>query len=300
MPPELVDIEVVRVRDRAVRDAHDCLAVEAPLEIRLDGRPFAVIMRTPGADRELAAGFLFSEGVLKDPDDLGAIAWCTDPAASHPENVVTVTLTGPSARALADALASRRQVVANSSCGVCGRASIEALTVGRPAAVSAFRPSAQVIAGLSAALRARQAIFTRTGGLHAAGLFDAAGALLDSAEDVGRHNAVDKVIGRRILREALPACDTILFVSGRTSFEIVQKAWLAGIPCVASVSAPSSLAVDLAREAGMTLLGFVREGGFNIYTGTVAGTDAAADDGKAAAIDPGTDAGTEPGPAAGR
>jgi formate dehydrogenase assembly factor FdhD len=138
-------------------------------------------------------------------------------------------------------------VVANSSCGVCGRASIEALAVGGPAPVSPFGPA-----------------------------FDAEGTPLDSAEDVGRHNAVDKVIGRRILREALPACETILFVSGRTSFEIVQKAWLAGIPCVASVSAPSSLAVDLARTAGMTLIGFVRDAAFNVYTGTVADVDAVA------------------------
>jgi FdhD protein len=243
------------------------VAVEAPLEIRLGGVPFAVVMRTPGADRELAAGFLFAERVLKTQDDLGAIAWCTDPRATHAENVVNVTLTGVSAEALESALRSRRQVVANTSCGVCGRASIEALIVDGSPIASPVQVPPEVVIAMPAALRARQAVFSQTGGLHAAGLFALNGTLLDSAEDVGRHNAVDKVIGRLILREALPAASDVLFVSGRTSFEIVQKAWLAGISCVASVSAPSSLAVELAASVGMTLIGFVRERGFNVYAG---------------------------------
>lgn len=243
------------------------MAVEAPLEIRLGGVPFAVVMRTPGADRELAAGFLFAERVLKTQDDLGTIAWCTDLRATNPENVVNVTLTGVSADALESALASRRQVVTNASCGVCGRVSIESLMVDCARIEAPVRVPAEVVTAMPAALRARQAVFTQTGGLHAAGLFAADGTLLDVAEDVGRHNAVDKVIGRLILREALPASAVALFVSGRTSFEIVQKAWLAGISCVASVSAPSSLAVELAASAGMTLIGFVRDAGFNVYAG---------------------------------
>jgi FdhD protein len=267
VPPELADIDVVRVRNRASRRERDCVAVEAPLEIRLGGVPFAVVMRTPGADRELAAGFLFAERVLKTQDDLGTIAWCTDLRATNPENVVNVTLTGVSADALESALASRRQVVANASCGVCGRVSIESLMVDCARIEAPVRVPAEVVTAMPAALRARQAVFTQTGGLHAAGLFAADGTLLDVAEDVGRHNAVDKVIGRLILREALPASAVALFVSGRTSFEIVQKAWLAGISCVASVSAPSSLAVELAASAGMTLIGFVRDAGFNVYAG---------------------------------
>jgi FdhD protein len=267
VPPELTDVDVVRVRDRTGRRDRDCVAVEAPLEIRLGGVPFAVVMRTPGADRELAAGFLFAERVLKTQDDLGTIAWCTDLRATNPENVVNVTLTGASAASLDAALGSRRQVIANASCGVCGRVSIESLRVDCPRIDAPVRVPSDVVLSLPAALRGRQAVFTQTGGLHAAGLFAPDGELLDAAEDVGRHNAVDKIIGRMILREALPASSVVLFVSGRTSFEIVQKAWLAGISCVASVSAPSSLAVELAASAGMTLIGFVREGGFNVYAG---------------------------------
>lgn len=267
VPPELADVDVVRVRERSGSRDRDRVAVEAPLEIRLGGIAFAVVMRTPGADRELAAGFLFAERVLKTQEDLGAIAWCTDVRATSPENVVNVTLTGASYAALESALGSRRQVVANASCGVCGRVSIESLMVDCARIDAPVRVPAEIITAMPAALRARQAVFSQTGGLHAAGLFATDGTLLDVAEDVGRHNAVDKVIGRLILREALPASSVVLFVSGRTSFEIVQKAWLAGISCVASVSAPSSLAVELAASAGMTLIGFVRDAGFNVYAG---------------------------------
>ncbi len=269
MPGEITRVDVTRVRDGRPERTTDPVAIEAPLEIRLGGVPFAVIMRTPGADIELAAGFLFAERVLKSADDLGAIAHCTDPEASHRENIVDVTLTGASAEALDAALGSRRQVVTNSSCGVCGRLSIESLAIDCPRIETPWTVSPGVIASFPSRLRARQRVFDQTGGLHAAGLFTAEGALTDLAEDVGRHNAVDKVIGRLILREALPSGGTVLFVSGRTSFEIVQKAWLAGIPCVASVSAPSSLAIELAASAGITLIGFVRDGGFNLYTGEV-------------------------------
>ena len=239
--------------------------------MRLHGRPFAVVMRTPGADRELAAGFLLAEGVLKSADDLGTIEHCTDPSPHHPltpsplENVINVTLAG---RALADldrVLEGRRQVAGNASCGMCGRLTIESLTVQAAPLVAGRQVPIEVVMGLPERLRANQRTFDETGGLHAAGLFGPGGELKILAEDVGRHNAVDKVVGRMLLNDALPLSEFLLFVSGRTSFEIVQKALLAGIPIVGAVSAPSSLAVELAEAAGITLLGFVRDGGCNIY-----------------------------------
>jgi FdhD protein len=261
MPEPVRSVQVIRV-DRGTRtEDADRAAVEEPLEIRLHGRPFAVVMRTPGADRELAAGFLLSESVIAGPDDLGTIAYCQDA-----ENVLNVTLAGEAGERLEEVLASRRQVTMNSSCGLCGRLTIESLTVDRPAVRSAFSIAPAALASLPQRLRASQRLFDETGGLHAAGLFAADGQLAVVAEDVGRHNAVDKVVGRMILAEALPVVDRVLCVSGRTSFEIVQKAYLAGIPIVASVSAPSSLAIDLARDAGLTLVGFVRGSTFNVYS----------------------------------
>ena len=257
-------IDVTRVRGLAWTRATDCAAVEEPLEVRLHGRSFAVIMRTPGADRELAAGFLFAERVLEHADDLGTIEYCTDPGAEHPENIVNVTVT----RTAADIdrlLMERRQVMTNSSCGLCGRLTIESLSTDGPPLDVSWMIERTVLAQLPGVLRAAQKTFDSTGGLHAAGLFTPDGHLEDLAEDVGRHNAVDKVIGRMLMREALPLSERLLFVSGRTSFEILQKAFLAGISVVAGVSAPSTLAVDLAAEAGITLVGFVRGDGFNIY-----------------------------------
>jgi FdhD protein len=259
-------VEIVRVRAGERAALTDRAAAEEPLEIRLHGRPFAVIMRTPGADRELAAGFLFAERVVRSPGDLGAIEHCTDPASDHPENIVNVTLAGDGALSLERALGERRQVTMNSSCGMCGRLTIESLRAEAPEIDALWTVSRRVVISLPDRLRAAQAIFDETGGLHAAGLFRPDGALDETAEDVGRHNAVDKVIGRMLMREALPLSRHMLFVSGRTSFEIVQKAVLAGIPIVGSVSAPSSLAVDLAHEAGVTLIGFVRGESFNIYS----------------------------------
>jgi len=259
-------VTVIRVRDGVQSPDADLAATEEPLEVRLHGRPFAVIMRTPGADRELAAGFLLAEGVLTGADDLGTIAHCTDPSAEHPENIVDVTLTGGSPETIERLLAGRRQVTTNSSCGLCGRQTIDSLRSDRPPLTSAWDVAPETLASLPEALRATQSVFDETGGLHAAGLFTADGRLRDVAEDVGRHNAVDKVVGRALMRDALPLSDALLFVSGRTSFEIVQKAFVAGIPLVAAVSAPSSLAIELAGEAGITLVGFVRGRGFNIYT----------------------------------
>lgn len=262
-------VHVVRMRDGRPADASDCVAVEAPLEVRVGGVPFATIMRTPGQDRELAAGFLFAERVLRHPDDLGTIEHCVDKDASHPENVVNVGVTGASAEAAAAALAGRRAVVASSACGVCGRRSIEDLAAGCSPVEPISDISASVILTLPATLRRAQSAFEQTGGLHAAGLFATDGAVMATAEDVGRHNAVDKIIGRRILRDEIPVRHTLLCVSGRTSFEIVQKAWVAGIPCIVAVSAPSSLAIELAEAAGITLVGFARDSGFNVYTGRV-------------------------------
>lgn len=258
-------VDVIRVRGTEQLRVVDCAAAEEPLEVRLHGQSFAVVMRTPGADRELAAGFLFAERVLTGAGELGTIECCTDPAAKHPENVVNVTLVDGTPAKIERILAGRRQVTTNSSCGLCGRLTIESLRAeGQPLDAS-WSVSRSVLSSFPDSLRAAQRTFDATGGLHAAGLFTAEGRLDDLAEDVGRHNAVDKVIGRMLMREALPLFDRVLFVSGRTSFEIVQKAFLAGIPVLVSVSAPSTLAIDLAIETGMTLVGFVRGNGFNLY-----------------------------------
>jgi FdhD protein len=254
-------VEVIRVSGGERTVAADHAATEEPMEVRLHDRPFAVIMRTPGADLELAAGFLLAERVITGPDDLATIEHCADNV-----NVVNVTLQAAAAARVERALAERRNVVANASCGLCGRVTIDSLRESAAPLNGDLSLNAGVVAALPGSLRAAQPLFDATGGLHAAGLFRATGELLTSAEDVGRHNAVDKVIGRLLLREALPASSMVLCVSGRTSFEIVQKAWFAGIPVLVAVSAPSSLAVSLAREAGITLVGFVRDGSFNIYS----------------------------------
>jgi FdhD protein len=258
---------VVRVRGGRREGDVDRAATEEPLEIRLHGRPFAVIMRTPGADRDLAAGFLLAEQVISGSDDLGTIEYCTErPPVARPtlqENIVNVTLMDQAR--VERALADRRQVTTNSSCGMCGRRTIESLTADVAPVASTWTMPAPILLRLPERLRAAQAGFDETGGLHAAGLFTPDGQLADHAEDVGRHNAVDKVVGRMLLRDALPLSRHLLCVSGRTSFEIVQKAVLAGVPIVAAVSAPSSLAIELAHESGITLIGFVRGDSFNIY-----------------------------------
>jgi len=257
-------VDVVRVGATTSETHHDVAAAEEPLEIRLDNAPFIVTMRTPGADRELAAGFLLAERIIEGPDDLGTIQHCTDPDAAA-GNVLNVTLAGSAVTRARDALARRRTVTTTSACGVCGRQSIDDLMVGLAPVAVTWSVSRDVITRLPDLLRASQSTFDATGGLHAAGLFDRTGRLIAVAEDVGRHNAVDKVVGAQLLMEQFPLSDRILFVSGRTSFEIVQKAVAARVPMVAAVSAPTSLAVDLARRSGVTLLGFVRGGTFNIY-----------------------------------
>ncbi|MEV3977790.1 formate dehydrogenase accessory sulfurtransferase FdhD [Nonomuraea sp. NPDC049758] len=263
----------VRIRELAgsgSRDRRDDLATEEPLEIRLTGgdgtrKTVAITMRTPGHDFELAAGFLSGEG-LAGPDDIAAIAYCTDddlpPEARY--NTVTVRLHGP----VPDLPALDRHFLTSSACGVCGSAGLDALH-GRckPIPRGSLELTPEVLYGLPGALRAAQGVFGKTGGLHAAGLFSATGTLLALREDVGRHNAVDKLVGWAALADRLPLAEHVLMVSGRASYEIMQKALAAGVPAVCAVSAPSSLAVDLAREFGLTLVGFLRGERCNVYAG---------------------------------
>jgi FdhD protein len=244
----------------------DTLAVEEPMEIRVGGEPFTITMRTPGHDVDLALGFLVSEGVVASPSDVVSARHCPDAAHDADglptHNVVEVVLAAgvtPPVRAL--------HRVVSSACGVCGTESMDVVRARSHADLSAdgLRVRADVLAALPDRLRAAQRVFDRTGGLHAAGLFTADGEPLCIREDVGRHNAVDKVVGWALQSGLLPLSGTVLQVSGRASFELVQKAWLAGCPVLAAVSAPSSLAVDLATDAGMTLIGFSRGESFNVY-----------------------------------
>jgi FdhD protein len=254
----------VRIGTERSRD-RDEVAVEEPMEVRVNGAPFSVIMRTPGADRELAAGFLLAEDVIRSSDELLTIQECEDTTEEARGNTLNVTVGGAAIERLATRLGERRQVMMTSSCGLCGRRTIETLQ-SRVATVDGdWSISAGQLRQLPARLRSAQQVFETTGGLHAAGLFDRDGTLRHVAEDVGRHNAVDKIIGRHVLMDALPLSDSIMVVSGRTSFELVQKALLAGIPVIAAVSAPSSLAIELAEASGITLCGFVRGDRFNVY-----------------------------------
>jgi FdhD protein len=250
--------DVLRVSVRDAGPDRDRVAVELPLEVRLNSEPFSVIMRTPGDDRHLALGFLFSESVVRDIDEIERVD------LDEVENVVNVWI---APTRVIEVLGQRRQVAMNSSCGMCGRRSLESLAVDAKPFGTDWQVSEALVLGLPVALGQVQSAFAETGGLHASGLFNLHGVLEASAEDVGRHNAVDKILGRMLSERRLPCERSILAVSGRSSFEIVQKAWLGGIRMIAAVSAPSSLAIDLAREAGMTLLGFVRDGRFNIYAG---------------------------------
>jgi FdhD protein len=260
---------VLRIRDGAVGSRPDTLVAEEPLEIRLNGKPLAITMRTPGDDFALAAGFLVSEGVLGRAEELANIVYCAGATTdgSNTYNVVDVRL-APDV-AVPD-ISLERNVYTTSSCGLCGKASLDAVrtTARWPIAdTPPVRVAPDLLAALPDRLRAAQRVFDRTGGLHAAGLFSPEGDLLDLREDVGRHNAVDKLIGRALRSGALPLSRTILLVSGRASFELAQKSVMAGIPVLAAVSAPSSLAVDLAAETGLTLVGFLRGNSMNVYAG---------------------------------
>ncbi len=267
MRPPTRSLELTQVtewNDGVVHSLQDSIAAEEPLEIRVDGTPLTVTMRTPGNDLELAAGFLLTEGIIESRDQLGKIrAVAPDAAASS--NVVEVQLENAQFKAEDQ----QRNFFAASSCGICGKASIEAIRRrGLRAPNRAFRVSPEVLCRLPETLRADQPVFDRTGGIHAAALFDPQGNLIALREDIGRHNAVDKLAGWALLEDRLPLSDFIMLVSGRGGFEIIQKALAAGVPVVASVSAPSSLAVKLARELGLTLVGFLRGQRFVIYSGS--------------------------------
>jgi FdhD protein len=256
---------IERVSRAGARADEDRITIEEPLEIRVGGETLAVTMRTPGHDFELAAGFLVAEGIVSRREEILRIEHCREVRSPEEEgNVVIVRTTSPAAAAVDRA---RRLVLTTSSCGLCGKGSIEAMRGSFPRIPAGSSVDAEVLAALPERLRREQAAFRETGGLHAAGIFSAEGELKISREDVGRHNAVDKAIGALFLAAEVPLRDSVLLVSGRASFEIVQKALAAGIPIVAAVSAPSSLAVDLANDSGMTLVGFLRGADFNVYSG---------------------------------
>jgi FdhD protein len=251
----------------AGRSEVDDVAVEEPLEMRVAGDPLAITMRTPGHDQELALGFLYAEGVIGSVDDVGSAVHCGRVGEEGFGNVIDV-LPGPgTALAPERIIGARRGTVVSSACGVCGRLSIDDLAARCKPVDDACTIDAATLARIVAALRTDQRVFARTGGVHAAGIFDLAGHLVVLREDIGRHNAVDKVVGHLVLQRALPARSRVLAVSGRASFEIVQKAVVAGIPMVASVSAASALAIDLAARMNVTLAAFVRDGAMNVYAG---------------------------------
>ncbi|BCY15583.1 sulfurtransferase FdhD [Actinoplanes sp. L3-i22] len=244
----------------------DELAAEEPLEIRVRKQPLAVTMRTPGNDIDLAMGFLLSEGMIAVAEDVTTAQLCAGTDTPNTYNVVDIVLGAHVPPPLTD---PTRNFYTTSSCGVCGKASIDAVRTKSRFDVTGdpLRVPAATLAELPGRLRAAQRTFDRTGGLHAAGLFTAAGELLVLREDVGRHNAVDKVLGWALREGRLPLTGHVLMVSGRASFELTQKAWMAGLPLLAAVSAPSTLAVELADEAGMTLVGFLRGQTMNVYAG---------------------------------
>ena len=270
-PGATVETQIVRVEGSAQTPGYDRLATEEPLEIRLRAgahtRTVAITMRTPGADFELAAGFLFGEGVIAEPDDVVGISYCVDREIAEEQryNIVNVDLRG---RELPSLDALERHFTMTSACGVCGKANIDALRErGLQPVRSSLHVAAATVAALPEKLGAAQRIFASTGGLHAAALFDARGDLVAIREDVGRHNALDKLVGWAFIEAKLPLDAHVVLVSGRASYELLQKAISAGIPVLCAVSAPSSLAVDLAREFGVTLAGFVRGARFNVYAG---------------------------------
>jgi len=260
---ETTALEILRIAlpGRGERRA-DEVAVEEPLEIRVEGHSLAVVMRTPGADRELAAGFLLSEGIISSAADVFDITTCVPAGGSG--NAVDVGLTKPRDF---DPEKFSRHVFTSSSCGICGKTSIEAVLRHRQPLTDALIVTPEIIASLPAQLSRVQSSFERTGGLHACALFDRHGSLLGIREDVGRHNALDKLAGSALLEKRTPLAANILLLSGRASFEMLQKAYTAGIRVIAAIGAPSSLAVDFARESGQTLIGFLRGQTMNVYTG---------------------------------
>ncbi len=257
-------IDVVKYRDSEARpEQADEVAIEEPLELRIEGRSIAVVMRTPGHDRELAAGFALTEGIVREASEIFEITSCLT-TESPSDNVVNIALTDP---ARFDAAKMSRHVFTSSSCGICGKATIEAAMRQFPPIKIAPIVDTRTLLRLPEKLAAAQETFQRTGGLHACALFDVHGDLLLLREDVGRHNALDKLIGHQLLAKRLPLGDRILLLSGRVSFEMTQKALAAGIAIIAAISAPTSLAVEFARANNQTLIGFLRGETMNIYAG---------------------------------
>lgn len=265
------ETRINRITTTGTRPDVDVLAIEEPLEIRIQlpgvakHKAISITMRTPGDDFDLAAGFLFTEGIIQKPAQVKNVRYCGLPAKD--KNIRNTLVVELADGIHIDLKRLERHFYTTSSCGVCGKSSIEALHTGAKRVESDLRITPGIINSLPGTLRTAQAVFERTGGLHASALFSVEGNLDILREDVGRHNALDKVIGAMFTAKETPLNDRILLVSGRASFELVQKALMAGIPVLAAVGAPSSLAVELAAEFGMTLIGFVRDGRFNIYTG---------------------------------
>jgi FdhD protein len=265
-PKDIASRGLLVIDDAGVRERTDWIVIEEPLEIRALGpgqapTSVAVTMRTPGNDAELAVGFLYTEGLVRSRADVVASRDCVSPSGAADCNVVQVVLSRPF-----DSSILKRNFFATSSCGVCGKATLDQIAVRCPPVGPGPVVGRSVLVDLPGTLRGAQMVFDRTGGLHAAGLFDPVGRLIALREDVGRHNAVDKLIGRAFLDSELPLAGRIMLVSGRTSFEILQKAAVAGVPIVCAVSAPSSLAVSVADRLGITLVGFLRGTSFNVYT----------------------------------
>jgi FdhD protein len=272
-PPAQLTRDIARWREDGWHEARDALAAEEPLEIRLawqeNGQPqrksIAITMRTPGNDFELALGFLFGESIIRSADDVLDISYCPEEVDPQEFNIVIATLRPG---LVFDLARLERNFFTTSSCGVCGKATLEALEIqGCDVLAGGFEVDASLLTRLPDELRQAQAVFEATGGLHAAALFTATGDLLDSKEDVGRHNALDKLIGAQLLAGRSDLSDAVLMLSGRASFELLQKALVARIPVVAAVGASSSLAIQLAEAFNITLAGFVRRSGFNVYTG---------------------------------
>ena len=253
-------VSILKLDERRSSRVEDDVVIEEPLEVRANGESVSVTMRTPGDDFDLAVGLLWTEGVIHSRDEIGTIAYCPDEEQPELKNIVDVRLVDASRK-----LASARRLWSNSSCGLCGKATLDAIHQVCQPIHSSISVSSDVICSLPARMREAQANFERTGGIHAAGLFDSHGVLLFVREDIGRHNAVDKVLGAG-LAAGSPMTDSVLMVSGRLGFEIAQKALVAGVPIVASVSAPSSLSVELAEKFGMTTIGFLRGRSMNIYS----------------------------------
>ena len=257
--------QVVRYRrGESLPDQPDEVAIEEPLEIRIEGKSIAVVMRTPGHDRELTAGFALTEGIIRARSDIFEITSCLTTNRPERGNIIEITLTDPTKF---DAAKLTRHVFSSSSCGICGKATIEAAMQQFPPIRKSPRFKAEILLKLPEKLAAAQETFQRTGGLHACGLFDWDGDLLLLREDVGRHNALDKVIGDQLMANHLPLGECVLLLSGRVSFEMTQKALAAGIAMIAAISAPTSLAIEFARASNQTLIGFLRGETMNVYAG---------------------------------